>query len=215
MFYEFMYRNLSILTFAMLLVTAAPVSAHDDAKSGALAPAQDSPLLKPWLESSFDAETGFLWKVGGSTILNYRLAPVMLSWRSREVFGFDLKGGSYLTVRNRVSLLGEWVETGAENHYFGIMGAPSIEWWSPSTRWSIYLNVGGGFGLIDSQGVPGGQGQDFTLTWYAASGVSYRLTETLSLRAGGMFQHLSNGGATDPNPGVNVLGITTGVSWSF
>jgi len=41
------------------------------------------------------------------------------------------------------------------------------------------------------------------------------LTDTVSLRAGAMFQHMSNGGATDPNPGIDALGFTIGCSWRF
>lgn len=208
-----MNRYLTLFAAAALCFTTTTASANDGKDVSQTVPQETH--LKPWLAHDFDFETGFLWKVGGSTKLNYRLAPVMLSWRSPEVFGFSFSNGSYLTLRNRVTLIGEWVETGPENHYFGIMGAPSFEWFSPSTKWSIYGNIGGGIGLIDSQGVVGGQGQDFTLTWYAATGVSYRLTDTFSLRTGAMFQHLSNGGATDSNPGVNVLGFTIGAAWSF
>jgi lipid A 3-O-deacylase len=35
------------------------------------------------------------------------------------------------------------------------------------------------------------------------------------MRVGVMFQHISNGGATDPNPGINALGFTVGLSWGF
>jgi hypothetical protein len=35
------------------------------------------------------------------------------------------------------------------------------------------------------------------------------------LRAGVLFQHLSNGGRTDPNPGLNAVGPEVGLSFSF
>lgn len=162
-----------------------------------------------------DVETGYLWKVGGSTQLSYGMVPVMLTWRSPEVLGLDFAGGSKLFIRNRISLLGQWVESGPENHYFGLMGAPSIEWWNAAGTWSIYAGIGGGAGWIDSQGVVGGQGQDFTLNWFANLGVAHALNETTQVRVGAMFQHLSNGGATDPNPGVDSLGFTVGLSWGF
>jgi hypothetical protein len=68
---------------------------------------------------------------------------------------------------------------------------------------------------VDSQGVPGGQGQDFTLNWFAHLGVQQVLTDRMSLRAGAMFQHMSNGGATDPNPGIDAIGFTLGISRRF
>ncbi|GEP44771.1 acyloxyacyl hydrolase [Brevifollis gellanilyticus] len=186
-----------------------------------LAPAKDAPsdvlpaTIHPSDRHYIDLETGYLWKVGGSTELNYGMVPVMLTWRSPEVFGLDFSDGSKLFVRNRISLLGQWIETGPENHYFGLMGAPSIEWWNAAGTWSVYAGIGGGAGWIDSQGVTGGQGQDFTYNWFANAGVARAITDDVQLRVGAMFQHLSNRGATDPNPGVNTLGVTIGLSWGF
>ena len=51
--------------------------------------------------------------------------------------------------------------------------------------------------------------------WFANAGVARALTDDVQLRLGMMFQHLSNRGATDPNPGVNSLGVTIGLSWGF
>jgi lipid A 3-O-deacylase len=195
---------------ACVIVLTGIVSAKDAAVTDVL-PA----TVKPWDRHYVDFEVGYLWKVGGSTELNYGMVPVMLTWRSPEVLGLDFADGSTLIVRNRLSALGQWIETGPENHYFGIMGAPSIEWWNAAGTWSIYAGIGGGAGWIDSQGVAGGQGQDFTLNWFANAGIAHAINENTQLRVGGMFQHLSNGGATDPNPGVNSLGVTIGLSWGF
>ena len=68
--------------------------------------------------------------------------------------------------------------------------------------------VGGGAGAIDSTDVVGGQGQDFTFNWFANLGLRYQLNEDFSLQGGLLFQHLSNAGATDPNPGLDVLGFS-------
>lgn len=171
--------------------------------------------LKPWNHHAIDFETGMLWKVGGDTTFNYRIVPFMVSWRSPEVFGFDFANGSKLTFRNKLTAMANWFEEGSENRYLGLSGAPSIEWWNPSMTWSIFGSIGGGFGLVDSQSAPGGQGQDFTLNWYGQLGVARVLTDSWSLRASAMFQHLSNGGATTPNPGLDSLGFTLGVSRSF
>ncbi|MCB1278321.1 acyloxyacyl hydrolase, partial [Prosthecobacter sp.] len=93
--------------------------------------------------------------------------------------------------------------------------APSIEWWDPTATWSVFGSAGGGVGWVDSQGAPGGQGQDFTLNWFGQFGVSRVLTQTWSVRASAMFQHLSNGDQTNPNPGLNSLGILFGLSRNF
>ena len=70
-------------------------------------------------------------------------------------------------------------------------------------------------GVLDSQGVPGGEGQDFTFNWYGQLGVSAVLTQDWAFRASALFQHLSNGGQTEPNPGLNALGFTLGLGRSF
>lgn len=203
-------KKLRLLLLACLTCLPAVASAKDAQVSDVL-PA----TVKPWDEHYIDLEAGYLWKVGGSTQLNYGMMPVMLTWRSPEVLGLDFANGSKLFIRNRISLLGQWIEAGPENHYFGLMGAPSIEWWNAAGTWSVYAGIGGGAGWIDSQGVVGGQGQDFTLNWFANAGIAHAINATTQVRVGAMFQHLSNGGATDPNPGVNSLGVTVGLSWGF
>jgi hypothetical protein len=171
--------------------------------------------LKPWTQHAFDFETGMLWKVGGDTTFNYRIVPFIVSWRSPEVFGFDFANGSRITVRNKVTAMANWFEAGSENRYLGFSGAPSIEWWDPSATWSVFGAIGGGIGWVDAQNVPGGQGQDFTLNWYGQLGVARVLNDAWSVRASAMFQHHSNGGATNPNPGLDSLGVLIGVSRSF
>lgn len=203
-------RKSILLTLAFLCAASAVI-----AKDPVLAPADLSSMAKPWDRHYFDVESGYLWKVGGSTPLDYAMVPTMLTWRSPEVLGLDFSNGSKLIIRNRLSLLGQWIETGPENHYIALMGAPSIEWWDSSGSWSLYSGIGGGAGWLDSQSVVGGQGQDFTLNWFANVGVAKAVTENMQVRVGAMFQHLSNGGATDPNPGVNSLGFTIGLSWGF
>ncbi len=174
-----------------------------------------SPDVKPWQQNSIDLEVGYLWKVGGDTPLDYESAPVMLSWRPAYMMHHVFEDGSAIVVRSRFAAIGQAILQGPENHYFGFMAAPSLEYWDATGTWSVYGQIGGGLGWIDSQGVTGGQGQDLTYNWFAAAGVSYAVAENVDLRLGAMFQHLSNQGATDPNPGLNSLGVTLGVTWSF
>lgn len=205
-----MNSKIPLLSLALLCLSSLAIA--EDSKTATV---ENHGILSPWDRSFIDLEAGYLWKVGGDTPLDYGMAPVMLSWRSKEVLGIHFDKGSALIVRNRLTLLGQWIETGPENHYFGLMGAPSLEWWNPSGTFSLYGSIGGGAGWLDSQGVVGGQGQDFTLNWFAAAGVAFAVTDSLQVRTGVMFQHLSNGGATTPNPGVNTMGATLGLSWAF
>jgi hypothetical protein len=123
--------------------------------------------------------------------------------------------GMRLTVRHRFSLLAEAIARGPENHYVGIQGAPVFELWSADRRNAGFFEIGGGFGFIDSQGVPGGQGQDFTFNWYWQGGLRHQLTDRMAVTTALYFTHHSNLGMTHPNPGIDVLGVNVGVAWAF
>lgn len=169
----------------------------------------------PWGKHAFDVEAGLLWQIGDNTPLDYTLVQTQFSWRSPFVLKKDFEDGSVLVVRHHVSLIAAWVETGPENHYFGISGSPSVEWWSADQVWSAYFSIGGGVGVIDSTAVVGGQGQDLTLNWFMKAGLRVQLSADRALFGGPFFQHMSNGGATSPNPGIDALGFTIGASFSF
>jgi hypothetical protein len=177
--------------------------------------AAESAPVPPWSTGAVNIESGMLWEVGRGTPIAYRLVPTQLSWRSRDFLGHTFADGSSLVVRHRLTLIGTLIENGPESHYLGFAGSPSLEWWNPAGTWSVFFGSGGGCGLIDSRGVPGGQGQDFTLNWFMRGGIERITARNARLTAGVMFQHMSNGGKTDPNPGIDALGFTLGYAWSF
>ncbi len=170
---------------------------------------------RPWDASALNLETGMLWEIGTGTPIAYRLVPTQLSWRSKEVFGHVFSGGSRIVVRHRLTVIGTWVQNGPESQYIGVAGSPSVEWWNQAGTWSLFTGSGGGFGLIDSRGVKGGQGQDFTLNWFIRGGIEHVAAKGIHWTAGIMYQHLSNGGQTKPNPGIDALGFTLGYAWAY
>ena len=170
---------------------------------------------QPWTTTAVSVETGLLWGAGRGTPLSYRLIPTQLSWRSPAVLGHEFADGTRLVVRNRFTLLGTYVQQGPESHYVALDGSPSIEWWNKAGTWSTYGGAGGGFGGLDSQGVKGAQGQDFTLNWFARGGIEHVAGKNLRFSVGIMFQHMSNGGQTKPNPGIDAVGFTLGFSRSY
>lgn len=182
---------------------------------GASAFAAESPPEQPWSTGSVNIESGMLWGVGSGTPIAYRLVPTQLSWRSKEFLGHTFAGGSRLVLRHRLTLIGTLIASGPESHYLGVAGSPSLEWWNRAGTWSWFGGSGGGCGLIDSRGVPGGQGQDFTLNWFIRGGIEHITSRNARWSAGVMFQHMSNGGMSDPNPGIDALGFTLGYAWSF
>jgi lipid A 3-O-deacylase len=176
--------------------------------------ASGAELRRPWESSAVDVETGILWQAGHSTPLSYRLIPTQLSWRSRATMERAV-GQGRLVVRTRVTLFGTWIQQGPESHYVAVDASPSIELWDKRGAWCVFGGAGGGLGFLDSQGVPGAQGQDFTLNWIGRVGVEHVMRGNLHWSAGLMFQHMSNGGQTKPNPGIDAVGFMLGCGWSF
>lgn len=183
---------------ALLTLLAVPALAHES---------------DPW---EMTLESGYLWNVGHNTDIAYEIIPTQLTLRSPVVLTLWEDGnGAKLVVRNRFSVLLETITKGPENHYFGIAGAPSLEYALPSGKTSAYFSIGGGFGWTNSAGGLQGQGQDFTFNWFAQLGLRHKITERVSLLGGPYFIHHSNLGLTDPNPGIDALGFTIGCSWEF
>jgi len=186
-----------------LVVTLAPVRGMDDTAHPADA----------W---ELTLESGYTWNVGSNTPIDYEIVPTQLTLRSPAMTTWwEDEKGARLVVRNRFSLLMESFTVGPESYYLGVAAAPSIDYWFPDARTSAFFSIGGGVGLTDSTSVPGGQGQDFTLNWFAQLGLRREIVKDVSILAGAYFVHHSNGGQTKPNPGIDALGFTLGLGWSF
>ncbi len=204
------------LALGASLLSTAPLSAQT-----ALDPKQDMaavaapPKLEPYERCAFDFESSALWSVGDQTTLDYVLLPQVFSVRTPYVMKWDLKNQAAFVVRSNLAFLGEIVAEGPESYYLGFHASPSFEYWTPSRDTHLYFAIGGGCGWVDSQDVEGAQGQDFTFNWFAKTGLRFNLTEDFSCTAGVFFQHMSNQGMTDPNPGLNAVGPTIGFSWKF
>jgi opacity protein-like surface antigen len=105
---------------------------------------------------------------------------------------------------------------GPENLYYGISVGLRYNFAKPGARLVPYVSGGVGLGWIDSHAnVFGAQGQDFTFNILTAVGVSYKVDNHWQLTAGILYQHLSNGGQTDPNPSLNLLGPQIGATYRF
>jgi len=115
-----------------------------------------------------------------------------------------------------VSAIVEPIFRGIENHYFGLNLGMRYNFVRSGSRFIPYFSGGLGLGWIDSHPeVPGGQGQDFTFNILSAAGISYLVDDHWKISVGALYQHLSNGGQTDPNHSLNLFGPQVGVSYSF
>jgi len=169
----------------------------------------------PWAGSAVNVESGALWEIGTGTPFAYRIMPFQFSWRSGEFWGHGFDNGARLVLRHRLTLLADLIQNGPESHYAGFSASPSLELWNQAGDWSLFTGSGGGAGFVDSRGIKGGQGQDFTLNWFIRGGIEHVTAQGVRLSAGIMYQHMSNGGQTKPNPGIDALGFTLGYGWSY
>ena len=167
-------------------------------------------------QAEWSVETGYLRKVKHNSPLDYRVVPTQFVWRSPAVFDFWRRDdGMRLLFRHRLALLVETFPRGAEDYYLGFSGAPSIELWLPNKTTAAFFSIGGGAGYINAKGVEGGQGQKHTLNWFTQLGVRQQLGKRTALSGSAYFVHHSNLGMTDPNPGIDALGLNVGLIWRF
>lgn len=161
-------------------------------------------------------ESGYLWGIELSHQVGYEVAPTQFSLRTPSHWTlWEDDAGGRMVVRGRFGLLLYSIVEGPEDHHFGLTAAPSLEYWFPSERTSLFLAPGGGIGWTNSTRIYGGQSQDFTFNWFVQLGLRQALTEDLSLLVAGCYIHHSNGGLSEPNPGLDALGLTVGIGWHF
>ncbi len=171
--------------------------------------------VEPWDRVDVTFETGVIWEITQSTPLDYVVLPQMLTFRTPKLHRIDLENGSTLVMRSRVSFLGEYFAEGPETYFFGFHGSPSIEWWSTERDLALMFSIGGGVGFLDSTEVEGGHGQDFNFNWFMHLALRHQLSEGLYFQYGAYFQHTSNRGLNERNPGLNALGPMVGLVWQW
>jgi len=162
----------------------------------------------------FALETGYLFGAINPPT-DYQIGALFLTERIR--WGV-IRTDNWLRGYHQfyISAIAEPIFKGIENYYFGFNVGFRYNFVQPHSRFVPYISGGVGAGGIDSHPeVPGGQGQDFTFNILSAAGISYMVNDQWKVDVGALYQHLSNGGQTDPNPSLNLFGPQVGVSYSF
>lgn len=199
------------LIAVLLMATVSPFArAGQEAVSSRLR--ENGHLEAPTLEIA--AESSYLLGSFGNPN-SYELGAEFITARLR--WG-TIEGDNWLRGYNQVYLLAlaQPVFRGPENFYYGISAGLRYNFVQPGRRWAPYVSGGVGLGWIDSNAnIPGGQGQDFTFNILSAAGISYQVNDKLKLTVGALYEHLSNGGQTDPNTSLNLFGPQVGVTYSF
>ncbi|HEY2800099.1 MAG TPA: acyloxyacyl hydrolase [Chthoniobacterales bacterium] len=200
--------------FGGLLLSGAQLRAGESAPPHpAMEVATSSALDAPHLE--YSAETAYLASIAGNPN-SYEIGAEFLTARLR--WGVNDNDESFFRGYNQIYglVMGEGFIRGIENHYFGISTGLRHVFVRPGWRLQFYTSAGVGLGFIDSQDPKfQGQGQDFTFNVLSAGGLEYRVNDHFKVEAGILYQHLSNGGQTDPNPSLNLLGPQVGATFSF
>lgn len=160
------------------------------------------------------AQSGYLLGVIGNPD-SYEIVPNFVAARVR--WGV-VQDDSWLHGYNQFCLTTviEPITRGVENHYFGVNFGARYNFVRRGSRIVPYFFGGLGLGWIDSNpDMRGSQGQDFTFNILTAFGLAYELDDHWKIDAQVLYQHLSNGGQTEPNPSLNLLGPQIGISYSF
>jgi len=147
---------------------------------------------------------------------SYEIGAQFFTARLR--WGVNRNDASIFRGYNQVYFLAmaEPIFRGPETHYFGFSAGFRHVFVRPGWRLQPYASGGVGLGWIDSHAnVFGAQGQDFTFNILTQVGVDYLVNDHWKLNIGALYQHLSNGGQTDPNPSLNLIGPQVGVTYSF
>ena len=162
----------------------------------------------------FALETGYLFGAINPPT-DYQIGAFFLTERIR--WGV-IRSDNWLRGYHQfyISAIAEPIFKGIENYYFGFNVGFRYNFVQPHSRFVPYISGGVGAGGIDSHPeVPGGQGQDFTFNILSAAGISYMVNDQWKVDVGALYQHLSNGAQTDPNPSLNLFGPQVGVTYSF
>jgi lipid A 3-O-deacylase len=205
-------KFLSTVGRFLIVTVLALVSTAWAGNEGSGSPFSTAEIDVPRFE--FAAESAYLLGFFNSP-RGYEIGAEFLTARVR--WGV-IENNNWLRGYNQFYLtaLAEPIFRGVENYYFGMNFGLRYNFLRPGSRFVPYFSGGVGLGWIDSHAnISGAQGQDFTFNILTAAGVSYRLNDRWKLDAGLLYQHLSNGGQTSPNPSLNLLGPQIGVTYSF
>jgi lipid A 3-O-deacylase len=207
-------RLLPALFLGVVLFSAGALRAGEtEAKSAQSSVAANEGVDAPHFE--FAAESAYLLSIAGNPN-SYEVGAQFLTGRLR--WGVNDNDESFFRGYNQVYGLAmvEPIFRGPENRYFGISLGLRHVFVRPNSRFQFYTSAGVGLGWIDSTDeFRQGQGQDFTFNILSAGGLEYRVNDRFKVQAGILYQHLSNGGQTDPNPSLNLLGPQVGATFSF
>lgn len=146
--------------------------------------------------------------------LKYTLVPVFASlrWQLTDVSGHGIFRGNWDAT---ATLSGTAIPRGPESRYFAYIMGIRRNFVRSNQFAAPYFDVQLGMGNVDAKGPTGiryAQGQDFTFTANAGSGVRFNFRSGRALAIGMHWMHMSNANlaGSSHNYGINVLGPVIG-----
>ena len=164
---------------------------------------------------SLSAETAGLFSIGNSN--NYRYLPQLITvgWQLDEIGNEGWNRGN---TEFLFSGMYAPVIHGPNPWFTGGLFGPRYNFIQEGWPVVPYLESRVGFMFTDATGAPESQGQDFCFTFEIGVGVRIPVTEQLSVNFAAIYQHISNGGLSEPeheNVGLDSIGPSLSVTWAF
>ena len=145
---------------------------------------------------------------------HYHLATQLASLRHQVTTNAGpglLRGNLELTA----TMVGTVVVSGPESYFIGAAFGGRYNFVQPGARLIPFVELRGGAGACDSQGLYQSIQTDLTFTYLIGVGLRFDLNPRSSLTFSVTDQHLSNAWFANPDYGFDSLGATLGVQTHF
>ncbi|NBS50131.1 MAG: hypothetical protein EBS97_05930 [Verrucomicrobia bacterium] len=164
---------------------------------------------------SLSAETAGLFSINNSN--NYRYLPQLITvgWQLDEIGNEGWNRGN---TEFLFSGMYAPVIHGPNPWFTGGLFGPRYNFIQEGWPVVPYLESRVGFMFTNATGAPNSQGQDFCFSFTVGAGVRIPVMQQLSVNLGVLYQHISNGGLSEPehqNVGLDSIGPTLSVTWAF
>jgi hypothetical protein len=152
-----------------------------------------------------------------NNINNYTIVPTLVTvgW---QLDATSTEGWTRGNTEFSFSGVYDDVVHGPESRFVGAVFGPRYNFVQPGWKWVPYVDCRVGFVFTDATGIWGAQGQDFCFTFMIGTGVRYVINEHCGFSVGAIYQHVSNGGLSEPefaNQGLDAVGPQAAFYYKF
>lgn len=207
----------SSLFLAYVALSLATAAAQKEVQSSSDLVQRDGRFARGHWEFEDLAGTFFLFDRAGNTRLTM---DILIDTARLGIMLNDPYGSGFL--RGNVEFLGELFGGGIFNGPGDVIGGGTLffryNFIQPNARLVPYVQAGGGFVYTDyAEGRAGGNALSLSTNFnlQAIGGVRYLLNSKWSLNAEASYRHISNASTSDPNYGIDQLGGSVGLGFSF